>query len=218
MDLSDDSDDSSSPETLESFREKWKNELAVKKKNENEKHRNFVNNVNQEDVSDEKKAEKFFLEAAELERKGKVFEAMRLYRRAVQLDANIEFKIYEKTKNNLNNNTGSQTASDTRARRKNSIVNDDEEDLSDVDLIERFQTSIANGNGALFERENAGKGVIVTGGFHVSNLPMEIILIILKWVVSSHLDMRSLEQCAMVSKGFYLCTRDTEIWKLACKK
>lgn len=45
---------------------------------------------------------------------------------------------------------------------------------------------------------------------------MEIILYIFKWVVSSDLDLRSLEVCSMVCRGFYLCARDTEIWKLAC--
>lgn len=91
------------------------------------------------------------------------------------------------------------------------------EDLSDVDLVARFQASIRNGNGYLFQRSGADKGVITTG-FHFADLPIEIIHHILRWVVSADLDMRSLEQCALVSKGFYLCTRDTEIWRLACIK
>lgn len=45
---------------------------------------------------------------------------------------------------------------------------------------------------------------------------MEIILYILKWVVSSDLDLRSLEMCSRVCRGFYLCSRDPEIWRLAC--
>lgn len=38
-----------------------------------------------------------FIQASELEKLGKVFEAMHLYRRAVQIIPDIEFKIYEAT-------------------------------------------------------------------------------------------------------------------------
>lgn len=96
-------------------------------------------------------------------------------------------------------------------------ASDVDEDLTDVDLIIRFQTSIRNGNGLMFNRSNADKNVITTG-LHFSDLPLEIILYILRWVVSNDLDLRSLEQCSMVSKGFYLCARDPEIWRLACLK
>nr|CAD7447425.1 unnamed protein product [Timema bartmani] len=51
---------------------------------------------------------------------------------------------------------------------------------------------------------------------HISSLPMEIVLYILRWVVSADLDIRSLELCSRVSRGFYLCSRDSEIWRLAC--
>lgn len=53
---------------------------------------------------------------------------------------------------------------------------------------------------------------------HISSLPMEIILYILKWVVSSDLDLRSLEVCSRVCRGFYICSRDPEIWRLACMR
>lgn len=156
-----------------------------------------------------------FLQGVELEKQGKVFEAMRMYRRAVHLDPDIEFKMYDKLK------VSSQPPLDTEAtlvnKYQNLNVNEFEEDLQDVDLVARFQTSIANGNGRLFE-SSTEKGVIVTDGMHISNLPTEIILHILRWVVSMNLDLRSLEQCAMVCKGFYLCARDEEIWRSACFK
>ncbi|XP_046688585.1 LOW QUALITY PROTEIN: F-box only protein 9-like, partial [Homalodisca vitripennis] len=46
--------------------------------------------------------------------------------------------------------------------------------------------------------------------------PVEIILYILRWVVSSELDLRSLEMCSSVCRGFYVCSRDSEIWRLVC--
>jgi len=53
---------------------------------------------------------------------------------------------------------------------------------------------------------------------HISSLPYEIILLILRWVVSRDLDVRSLEMCSLVSRGFYLCSRDPEIWRLICQR
>lgn len=53
---------------------------------------------------------------------------------------------------------------------------------------------------------------------HISALPVEIILYILRWVVSWDLDVRSLEMFSMVCRGFYLCSRDPEIWRMACMK
>lgn len=41
---------------------------------------------------------------------------------------------------------------------------------------------------------------------------------IFRWVVSSDLDLRSLEQLSLVCRGFYICARDPEIWRLACLK
>lgn len=158
-------------------------------------------------------AETLFMQGVELEKKGKVFEAMRLYRRAVHIDRDIEFKMYETLKATTQANKTVEADKNVNAR---SVDPADDEDLSGVDLVARFQASIINGNGSLFRRENADKGVIVTDGLHISDLPMEIILYILRWVVSSNLDLRALEQCSMVSKGFYLCARDSEIWKQAC--
>lgn len=146
---------------------------------------------------------------------------MRLYRKAIQLDPDIEYKIYEESKIAMNNNNcavkGSSELTETT---ENGDRADDDlgEDLSGMDMLARFELAMQNGNGSLFQRINAEPGVIVTSGSHISDLPTEIILYILRWVVASHLDLRSLEQCSMVSKGFYICARDTEIWKSVCLK
>lgn len=165
------------------------------------------------------------MQGVELEKKGKVFEAMQMYRRAVHIDADIEFKMYDKLKASiLHKGPEHDTSNETHADRKRNgddvddDDDDDEEDLSSVDLVARFQESIDNGNGNLFNRDNADSGVIVTDGLHIANLPTEIILYILRWMVSGNLDVRSLEQCSMVSKGFYLLARDPDIWRLACCK
>lgn len=159
------------------------------------------------------------MQGVELEKKGKVFEAMQMYRRAVHIDADIEFKMYDKLKATIHKGSEHGTSDETQAGRpRNGDDGDDDEDLSAVDLVERFQESLANGNGNLFHRANADSGVICTDGLHIASLPTEIVLYILRWVVSGNLDLRSLEQCSMVSKGFYLLARDPEIWRLACFK
>lgn len=51
---------------------------------------------------------------------------------------------------------------------------------------------------------------------HIGLLPIEVIQYIFKWVVSSDLDVFSLEQLSCVCRGFYLCARDEELWRLVC--
>lgn len=158
------------------------------------------------------------MQGVELEKTGKVFEAMRMYRRAVHIDPDIEFKMYEKLKTSAHLANKNTESDDQKIQPTTDYDDDDAEDLSCVDLVARFQASISNGNGNLLNRDNADHGVIVTDGLHISAIPIELILYILRWVVSSNLDIRSLEQCSMVCKGFYLCARDPEIWRLACVK
>lgn len=55
-------------------------------------------------ASSNSQAELLFIQGIEMEKLGKVFEAMRLYRRAVHIDPDIEFKIYESSLNTQNNN------------------------------------------------------------------------------------------------------------------
>lgn len=53
---------------------------------------------------------------------------------------------------------------------------------------------------------------------HFSDLPPEIILYILQWVISEDCDVRSVERVSAVSRGFYLLARDPDLWKLLCQK
>lgn len=43
--------------------------------------------------------------------------------------------------------------------------------------------------------------------FLTAALPREILMYIFRWVVSSELDMRALEQLSLVCRGFYICAR-----------
>ena len=52
----------------------------------------------------------------------------------------------------------------------------------------------------------------------MSALPVEVLMYILKWVVSADLDIASLEQLALVCRGFYICVHDEELWRLICHR
>ena len=91
-------EDSSTVDPLEDFRERWQQEIektTEQNRNERNKSASFLDEGVDED---ETKARTLFLQGTELERLGKAFEAMRLYRRAIQIVPDIEFKIYESSK------------------------------------------------------------------------------------------------------------------------
>lgn len=80
---------------LRQFREQWQNELiAGDVRGEEQQNANPTSSLS---LTNEERASAYFTEGAELERLGKVFEAMHLYRRAVQLVPDIEQRIYDKT-------------------------------------------------------------------------------------------------------------------------
>ncbi|KAL3889023.1 hypothetical protein ACJMK2_001381, partial [Sinanodonta woodiana] len=72
------------------------------------------------------------------------------------------------------------------------------------------ESSVEDGQPALCQLENPQRMT------HISVLPMEVLIYIFKWVVSCDLDMISLENLSEVCRGFYMCARDEEIWRLAC--
>ncbi|KAJ4948580.1 hypothetical protein JOQ06_020113 [Pogonophryne albipinna] len=67
---------------------------------------------------------------------------------------------------------------------------------------------------------NTGRTVLMLDftQMHISELPREILMYIFRWVVSSELDMRALQQLSLVCRGFYMCARDPEIWHSACSR
>ncbi|KAK2588306.1 hypothetical protein KPH14_004324 [Odynerus spinipes] len=204
-------------DALTSFREQWQRELEISPKRDTSKTystRLVSAEVPNDDAqSIENKAKNLFLKGVEHEQSGKLYEAIQFYKRAVQLVPDIEFRLYESTKiksrerfepeDNLGNIENDPHSTDDNDR-------DGEEDTEDeADLCLKL-SRIVNRNQRVccpkFEQSTT----------HISALPMEIILYILRWVVSSELDLRSLEMFSRVCRGFYISARDPEIWRLAC--
>uniref|UniRef100_A0A667Y2J0 F-box only protein n=1 Tax=Myripristis murdjan TaxID=586833 RepID=A0A667Y2J0_9TELE len=140
----------------------------------------------------EQKATELFLKAVDEEQNGAVYEAIKYYRRAMQLVPDIEFKI--------NYNRPADTD------RENDVDGEIE------DLLAYFQQQLTLEGSP----PKICTPVLETNQMHISALPPEVLMYIFRWVVSTDLDMRALEQLSLVSRGFYICARDPEIWRSAC--
>lgn len=146
----------------------------------------------------EEQARELFIRAAELEQEGALYEAIKFYRQAMQLVPDIEFRV-----NDYEGENGSPGDVDNReAVEDNAVTN----------LLTPFQSelSLQEAQPKLCRRDTESRQT------HISALPVEVLVYVFRWVVSSDLDLRSLEQLSMVCRGFYMCARDPEIWRLAC--
>ncbi|XP_044262113.1 F-box only protein 9 [Tribolium madens] len=187
-------------DVLTSFREKWQKELQISPKKPKQK-----SQETQPELDDETQAKKLFLKGVELEKSGKLYEAIQFYRRAVQLVPDIEFRIDNAIK------TRDITIPDEEIDEKEeeSSDSDHDEEIPEGELLQRIQKKLSKMSAICVPK-------IEQKTTHISVLPMEMLLNILRWVVSSDLDLRSLEMFSLVCRGFYLCARDPELWRLAC--
>ncbi|GLH13820.1 F-box only protein 9 [Gryllus bimaculatus] len=194
-------------DALTSFREQWQREL------EGSPHRDVVvgdsvTGTNETDDSGgiELQARTMFLKGVEHEQSGKLYEAIQFYRRAVQLVPDIEFRLYDSSKKVKERLEEERNLEVEHVFEPSEISDEDDDNLDLLTHLQRIFNRVRCVCVPLHEQQAT----------HISALPMEIILYIMKWVVSSELDLRSLEMCARVCRGFYLCSRDPEIWRLAC--
>ncbi|XP_022225150.2 F-box only protein 9 [Drosophila obscura] len=209
---------------LDEFRESWQRELQVQAEHTQVDTGGSTGpgHASEADIL-QAKAESLYRTAVQLEQRGKVYDAIPFYRKATQIVPDIEFKFYEqqKLKNEVNkkyHNLASDFSKqlDLGQPQPEGIEGGDQ--LID-NLYEKFQHDLRQENvynGKLIA-SSRDPGVLSTG-LHISDLPPEIVMRILRWVVSSQLDMRSLDQCAAVCKGFYVYAREEELWRLACAK
>ncbi|PKU30605.1 f-box only protein 9 [Limosa lapponica baueri] len=82
-------------------------------------------------------------------------------------------------------------------------VEDNKEDDQMADLLSEFQQQLALQESSV----KLCQPEVDVSQTHISVLPMEVLMYIFRWVVSSDLDLRSLEQLALVCRGFYICAR-----------
>ncbi|XP_075147851.1 F-box only protein 9 [Haematobia irritans] len=212
---------------LDDFRTNWQKELQQKQVPEDETHSNDMTTKEAEDIvsplpdttigaDQEALAKNYFHKAVELEKRGKVYDAIPFYRKAMAIEPNIEFTYYEHQKLKSAVQTNELRTNIVSTQEAKEITDYSEEDLID-DLYEKFQNDLSRNHQGKLIVSSRDPGIITTEK-HISELPSELLLYIMRWVVSNQLDMRSLEQCAAVCKGMYLVARDEEIWRSACVK
>ncbi|XP_070697443.1 F-box only protein 9 [Pempheris klunzingeri] len=151
------------------------------------------------EIAREEKATELFLRAVQEEQNGAVYEAIKFYRMAMQLVPDIEFKI----------NYSRPVDAD---RVGGNYIKDSDADGEIEDLLAYFEQELT--------LESSFPKICIPElemtQLHISALPREILMYIFRWVVSSDLDMRALEQLSLVCRGFYICARDPELWHSAC--
>ncbi|XP_077586480.1 F-box only protein 9 isoform X1 [Stigmatopora nigra] len=153
-----------------------------------------------QDIVREEKAAELYLRAVKEEQSGAFYEAIKFYRLAMQMVPDIESKI------NYSHSDADQTEENYREER--------DADGEIEDLVAYFEHQVTFGSCC----PKICSPALETAQMHISALPREILMYIFRWVVSSHLDMRALEQLSAVCRGFYLCARDPELWRSACQR
>nr|CAI5853652.1 unnamed protein product [Callosobruchus analis] len=158
----------------------------------------------------ESRARELFLKGVEMEKASKLYEAIQYYKRAVQLVPDIEFKLEQTVKPKLRERQYTENdESDSEDDESNITDDSEDEEIGDEELLTFIQRKIPKGSTLCFPKFEQKH-------IHIGQLPVEIILYIIRWIVSSDLDLRSLEMFGATCRGLYLCARDPEVWHLAC--
>ncbi|RWS31456.1 F-box only protein 9-like protein [Leptotrombidium deliense] len=193
----------SNEEALHLLRESWKREINLKR-NAQQSHKN--SKVCSANV--EVQAKQWFEKGISFEKAGQFYDAVSCYRKATQLVPDIETKYYRNVQQQDFHCGVDNKVVDRSVREKESYFACDNE----VDLLTQFEKLNVDeqGNFCVCQPD------MNTSQVHFSALPVELIMYIFKWVVSADLDYRSLEQLSAVCRGFYVISRDMEIWRLGC--
>ena len=146
------------------------------------------------------------MKGVEYEGDGKFFDAIKYYKKAEKLVPDIENHAHKfniaKHRNMRDANNTAIVDANGNARPESS-----ENELDLVNLISKF-SKLKVGGDCSIQCESE------TNIVHIGQLPSEVLNYIIKWVVSADLDLKSLENCSEVCRGFYLASRDEEIWRL----
>lgn len=219
-DADEDDDSSSSTSTvedvLETFRNEWRQEVLNANNSSSSGESTPTASVQEEIVEDDnadnfEEARQLFLKGVEFEKNGELYDAIQFYKKAVALVPDIEFKAFKYAKSNETTDDKSSVNRDTNGNPSTSSNNsteiEEEEEISD--LVTKFMiVNVSN--------ERSCRPEFPQNETHISSLPIEIIINILKWVISSDMDLTSLERFSEVCRGFYLASRSKDIWRLVC--
>ncbi|XP_039750517.1 F-box only protein 9 [Pararge aegeria] len=161
-------------------------------------------------LTDEEKAKQLFLCGVEMERGGKLYEAIQHYKRAIQILPDVEIRLYESSELRTDTPTEEYEIEEV-CHSERAEDSDDDEAVEGEELVARLQRTLAR-KGHLFQP------VYQTKSAHMSWLPYEVVQLVLRWVVGAELDAGSLERLAATCRGFYVAAREPELWRCLCVK
>lgn len=163
------------------------------------------------------KAKKLFLTAVELEQDDMHHESIRYYKQAMHLCPDIEKQIFREQCEASAKETSKESCSKNVAKLDDErpSLNEGNSD-SDVPLLERIRQSYYE------DCKNQGythcrpSFKYKQNTVHISDLPLELILKIFRYVIGEDLDLASLESLGLVCRSFYLLSKDQSIWRSVC--
>ncbi|XP_045485161.1 F-box only protein 9 isoform X2 [Pieris rapae] len=187
---------------LSQFRQQWQRELEASPSHHKDVTKPVPDSKDSSLQSKEDQAKSLYLLGIEMENGGKLYEAIKHYKKALQICPDVEAKLY----------AGREQKIVARAEEEEEVTNNTvADDSDDDDAVE----------GEEFVSRIKRKGYLLqtnypTKGGHMSWLPYEVLQLILRWVVSSDLDSVSLERVSAVCRGFYVAARADELWRSMC--
>jgi F-box protein 9 len=188
-------------EELSVFRRQWQEELRRDTQSQHSQHK-----------QKETEAANLYWMGVAAERSGDTHSALVYYRHAVQLIPDIEYRVHSKDRPQHMREEGVDSSGDSEEEEET------EEREDAVQPNQRCVDSLTDTLHSMTLQSTVCHPERPSKTTHISVLPYEVMRMILYWVVSVHLDMRSLEQCSMVCRGFYCLVRQPGIWRTACRK
>ena len=225
---------------MSAFRDEWKKEVAKDSKEA------IAEGGDDDESDLVERARVLFLAGAELERTGQLYNAVMKYKKAVQMVPDIEYRVFNQAKRGQTKATGEGESGQQRrgenvichlllhhSQKASNVPISDPDDIQELTDQSDESSQVVLDEGAVAEAALVSRlgslNLKPTTSFiqmedeelqasesHISCLPMEVLVLILKWVVSDQLDLRSLERCAEVCKGFYMASRAQELWRCVC--
>ncbi|XP_043213889.1 F-box only protein 9-like [Amphibalanus amphitrite] len=210
---------------LEQFRLRWKQEVSQQRQQQQQTaptsagSRTAAADTGSATKLDQ--AVELYMDGMRLEQRGLLYEAIQKYRRAEQTNAAVEEEVrrvllarhqaQQQQQQQSQQQKQQQQHTDAPPAGDGGEDSDEEQEDSPEDVLRRLQQL------SLQDARCCQPNVPQTAR-HISCLPGEVMQLITCWVVSSDLDVRSLDMLALVCRGFYRLARDNAVWKRICRR
>lgn len=162
-----------------------------------------------------KLAKRLFLIGVDLEHDEQHNESIRYYKQAMHLCPNIEKQIFREQLE-----ASAMAAAKSNDRKPEDTENTDpeletKEDTDRLPLIDRIRENHVQ------DPKNISGSCrpclkVKSDTLHISNLPHDLLVKLIYYIVGQDFDLASLEQFGVVCRGFYLLSNDQNVWRSIC--